>query len=338
MALPPATVWLLGQCMQARGQQEMWMQQRPEMLATLREQAVIQSAESSNRIEGVTIAANRLRPVVLGQTKPMDRPEEELAGYRRALDWIFSRKRHVTLSADVIRKLHAFAQGGASGDAGHFKTRDNEIVEILSNGERHVRFVPTPADQTPPAIDFLCETFVKLSEMEHMPVLPLIGSFIFDLLCIHPFRDGNGRVSRLLTTFLLVQQGFAVCRFVSLERLIEERKEEYYSVLARCSVGWHEGENDIVAWWNFFLSILRQAYTAFAHKVEHAAGRSTKSDLLRQAVMEQVGPFTHADILAMVPAASPQLVKKILREMRREGVVKLSGRGRGAVWEVIRNR
>ena len=203
--MPTATAWLLGECMQARGQQEMWMRQRPEVLEALREQAIIQSAESSNRIEGVTVAASRLRPVVLGKATPLDRPEEELAGYRSASSWVFSRKRRIALSPEVIRKLHLLARGSASGDAGQYKLRDNEIIEILPNGERHVRFIPTSATETPHAVQALCEAYLRARTIEQLPVLPLIATCVFDLLCIHPFRDGNGRVSRLVTTFLLEQ-------------------------------------------------------------------------------------------------------------------------------------
>lgn len=331
--MPPATVWLLGECMQSRGQQEMWMRQRPEVLAALREQAIIQSAESSNRIEGVTVAANRLKPVVLGKARPVNRPEEELAGYRKALDWIFSRKRPAPLSAAVIRKFHEMAQGGASGDAGQFKTRNNEIVEILPDGERRIRFSPTPAKDTPKAVELLCEHYLQAREATRIPILTAISACVFDLLCIHPFRDGNGRISRLLTTFLLMQEGFAVGRYISLERLVEERKEEYYSVLGRCSVGWHEGQNEIAAWWTYFLSILRQAYGEFAQKIETASGGPTKSDLLRRSILEQLGPFTIADVLAMVPSASRQLVKKVLGSMKQEGRVIVTGKGRGAMWE-----
>ncbi len=333
ISISPSTAWLLGECMRARGMEEMWMRQKPEVLESLREQAMIQSAESSNRIEGVTVAAERLRPVVLGKTRPMDRPEEELYGYRKALDWIFSRKRPVALSADVIRKLHALAQGGMIGDAGQFKSRNNEIIEILPNGERRVRFVPTPAEETLPAVETMCEAYVSIREKERIPVLPLIATCIFDLLCIHPFRDGNGRVSRLLTTFLLMQEGFQVSRFISLERLVEDRRDEYYDVLGYCSTGWHDGQNEVDKWWNFFLSVLRRAYMDFARNVEKTSRRSYKSDRVRQAVNDQVGPFTLADILAAVPEASPQLAKTVLRSMKQEGAINLKGRGRGAVWE-----
>ena len=149
LTIPIGTGWLLGACMEARGKQDLWIGQKPEVLEVLREQAIIQSAESSNRIEGIVVAANRLRPLVIGRAKPRDRSEEQLAGYRAALDWTFSRKNRVAVTPDMIRRLHAFAQGGASGDAGEWKKRDNEIVEILPSGEPTLRFVPVSARRRP---------------------------------------------------------------------------------------------------------------------------------------------------------------------------------------------
>jgi Fic family protein len=332
--LPVATGWLLGECMQASGQQELWMQQRPEVLKALREQAVVQSVESSNRIEGVSIAADRLRPVVLGKVKPRDRSEEELAGYRNALDWIFSRKRRIALGPEVILKLHALAQSGMSGDAGKWKNRNNEIIEILPNNERRIRFIPTSAADTPGTIKALCHAYSRIRENERIPALLSIATSVFDLLCIHPFRDGNGRVSRLLTTLLLVQENFHVGRYISLEKIVEERKEEYYQVLAQCSIGWHSGENEILPWWNFFLSVLRNAYGELANKVEHNA-IAPKSDMVRRIILDQVGPFQLSEIAAQIPGSSIPLIKKVLSSMKKDGVLKTTGRGRGAVWEVI---
>jgi Fic family protein len=334
--MPVATGWLLGECMQALGRQELWMRQRPEVLEALREQAMVQSVESSNRIEGVSIAAERLRPVVLGKARPRDRSEEELAGYRKALDWIFTRKRRVTFGPEVVLKLHALAQGGMSGDAGQWKSKDNEIIEILPNSERRVRFVPTSAAATPDAMEALCAAYRHTREEEQISALLIIAACIFDLLCIHPFRDGNGRVSRLVTTFLLMQEGFSVSRYVSLERIVEERKAEYYQVLAQCSKGWHTGQNDIVAWCNFFLSVVRRAYGELAEKVEEKSATAPKSDMVRRVIYTQVGPFALSEIAAQIPAASRQLIKKVLMAMKKEGVIKLTGRGRGAVWEVVR--
>ena len=332
--IPIGTGWLLGACMEARGKQDLWVKQKPEVLAALRDQALIQSAESSNRIEGVTVLANRLRPLVLGGAKPRDRSEEELAGYRRALEWVFSRKGAVSITPEVIRRLHALAQGGHSGDAGEWKQRDNEIVEILPNGERRIRFVPTPARDTPTVIAALCRNYQEACHEESIPLLLIVATFIFDFLCVHPFRDGNGRVSRLATTLLLKAHGFDVVRYVGLERLVEERKDEYYGILHTCSDGWHDGKNVIVPWWNYFLGVLRSGYREFERQVESTGVRPAKSELVRRTVLDQVGRFTLADLGQQAPAASPQLIKKVLAGLKREGKIQLTGRGRGAYWEV----
>jgi Fic family protein len=334
-SIPVGTGWLLGACMEARGKQDLWIRQKPEVLDVLREQAIVQSAESSNRIEGVTIAADRLRPVVVGKVKPRNRSEEELAGYRQALDWIFSRKRRVSATPAVVQRLHALAHGGMSGDAGQWKRRDNEIIQILPNGERKVRFVPTSAKNTPKIMEALCRNYRKACDDERVPPLLVVATFVFDLLCIHPFRDGNGRVSRLATTLLLQSHGFQVARYISLERLVEQSKEDYYSVLADCSRGWHEGRNKIIPWWNYFLSVLRRGYREFERQVESTDARPAKSDLARQTILAQVEQFTLGDLAAQLPAASPQLIKKVLAELKNQGKVRLVGRGRGARWELI---
>lgn len=328
--------------MEARGRQDLWTRRKPEVLAALRERAIVQSVESSNRIEGVTVPANRLRPVVIGKSRPRDRSEEELAGYRRALDWIFSRKGAVKITPDVIRRLHAFAQGGTSfpcklagtGDAGEWKKRDNEIVEITPGGDRRVRFVPVSAKATPGMIGDLCRNYAEACEEAKVPPLLLVPTFVFDFLCIHPFRDGNGRVSRLITTLLLQSHGVHVARYISLERLVEESKANYYRVLGECSEGWHEGRNEILPWWNYELGIVRSAYQELETVVESADGRSAKGDFARRTVLEQVGEFTLADLVAQLPGSSPQLIKKVLAELKSEGLVQLDGRGRGAVWIV----
>jgi Fic family protein len=335
VSIPVGTGWFLGACMEARGKQDLWIRQKPEVLDVLREQAIIQSVESSNRIEGVTIPAHRLRPVVLGKAKPRDRSEEELAGYRQALDWIFSRKRPVSIVPKLIRRLHALAQGGSTGDGGEWKTRDNEIIEILPNGERKIRFVPTSAEHTPKIMDVLCRNYREACDDQLVPPLLIVATFVFDLLCIHPFRDGNGRVSRLATTLLLQSQGFQVARYVSLERLVEQSKEDYYAVLAECSHGWHEGKNELLPWWNYFLSVLRLAYKEFERQVESTQARPAKSDLVRRTVLAQVEQFTLGDLGTQLPSVSPQLIKKILADLKKQGKISLVGRGRGARWEIV---
>jgi Fic family protein len=221
------------------------------------------------------------------------------------------------VTPEAIRRLHALARCGP-------------------NGERSVRFVPVAAKKTPATVEMLCRRYRGAVDQERIPPLLIVATFIFDLLCIHPFRDGNGRVSRLATSLLLRSHGFQVVRYISLERLIEESKEEYYRVLKLCSQGWHEGKNEIIPWWNYFLSTLRSAYKEFEHQVESVEARPAKSDLVRQTVLAQVEKFTLADMAAQLPAASSQLIKKVLAEMKRAGRVHLVGRGRGARWEVVR--
>ncbi len=165
----------------------------------------------------------------------------------------------------------------------------------------------------------------------------ITATFILDLLCIHPFRDGNGRVSRLVTSLLLHSHGFQVTRYISMERLIEDSKEEYYRVLKLCSQGWHEETNEVVPWWNYFLSLLRSAYKEFERQMESVESRPAKSDLVRQTVLAQMGKFTLGDLAAQLPAASPQLIKKVLAVMKEAAQVRLAGRGRGARWEVVRD-
>ena len=335
VSIPISSVWLLGSCMEALGKQELWIRKKPEVLEVLRELAIIQSVESSNRIEGVTVKADRLRPVVLGKVRPGNRSEEELSGYRKALGWIYARKNRIVVSPEVFKKLHYMAQGGISDDAGKWKTKNNEIVELLPNGERRVRFIPTLAEKTPEMVEVLCRNYRKTCEEGNVPILLVIATFILDLLCIHPFRDGNGRVSRLMTTLLLMENGFEVGRFVSLERIVEENKEDYYRILEKCSRGWHDGTNEITPWWNYFLGILQRAYGEFELLMESTESRPAKSDIVRHTILNQIERFTLADLTAQIPSVSPQLIKKILSELKNQGKINLEGRGRGARWEVI---
>ena len=335
VAFPISTVWLHGSCMEAKGKQDLWMQQKPEVLETLREQAIIHSVESSNRIEGVTVPPDRLRPIVLGRSKPRDRSEEELVGYRRALKWIFSRKRAVPVNPQTILHLHSLAQGGHTGDAGKWKSRDNEIIEILPNGERRVRFRPPSARKTPGLVDRLCSSYAHVCDEEIIPTLVTVATFVFDFLCIHPFRDGNGRVSRLLTTLLLQQHGFFVGRYVSLERMIEESKEDYYRILEECSLGWHGGRAEVVPWWNFFMSILHRAYRELGDRIESTSVISSKTDLVHRAISNQIGEFSLGEFQAACPAVSVQLIKKTLAALKKDGRIRVKGRGRGARWELI---
>jgi Fic family protein len=335
LQVPIETGWLLASCMEARGKQDLWTKQKPEVLKALRDQAIVQSVESSNRIEGVTVDARRLRPLVLGSARPQDRPEEEIAGYRKALDWIFTSRRPIEVSPKTILRLHSLARGGMSGDAGKWKSKDNEIIEIRPDGERVVRFIPTSAKETPGAVENLCREYLEAAERKSLPQLLLIGAFVLDFLCIHPFRDGNGRVSRLLTTLLLEKDGFVVARFISLERLIEENREGYYQSLHQSSQGWHDSSNDIVPWWSFFLFIISRAYREFAEAVESREAGPGKTELVREVVMGMEGDFSLAEIRARLPSLSEQLIRKVFQQLKAEGRLRLTGHGRSARWEKV---
>jgi Fic family protein len=331
--IPVSTSWLLASCMEARGKQDLWKRQKPELLKALRDQAIVQSVESSNRIEGVTVDANRLRPLVLGNARPQDRSEEEIAGYGKALDWIFTSRRPIQIVPSTILKMHSLAQGGMTGDAGKWKSRDNEIIEIRPDGERVVRFVPTSAKKTSGAIEGLCHEYREAAELKSLPELLLVGSFVLDLLCIHPFRDGNGRVSRLMTTLLLEQNGFVVSKYISLERLIEESRDSYYQSLFESSQGWHDSNHDVAPWWDFFLSIVNRAYREFSEAVESREAGPGKTALVREVIMGMEGQFSLSEIRAQLPSVSEQLIRRVLQQMKIDGRLKLEGHGRGARWE-----
>jgi Fic family protein len=259
LALPVSSVWLVGDVAEAKGRQDLYLDKPPEILTSLRETALVQSVESSNRFEGVTVAPDRLRPLVLEDARPRDRSEEEIQGYRRALELIHAEAKSLSITPELLQRLHATIQEG-SGDAGQWKQVDNEIIELREGAPPFVRFRPVKVAETPAAVEELCLLYRHALNQSLAPPLVAVATLVLDFLCIHPFRDGNGRISRLLTLLALYQHGYEVGRYVSLERLVEESHGEYYDVLHRSSEGWHEGRHDLIPWLSFFLSILKRAY------------------------------------------------------------------------------
>ncbi len=259
LQLPLSAIWLLTDIAEAKGRQALQAQGSPEVLTSLREAALIQSVESSNRIEGVTVAPDRLRPLVLENARPRDRSEEEIQGYRRALELIHTGPRDLAITPEILQRLHSTIQEG-SGDAGQWKRVNNEIVEIREGAPPVVRFRPVAVAATPAAVEELCLLYRHTLNQSLAPPLVAVAALVFDFLCIHPFRDGNGRISRLLTLLALYQHGFEVGRYISLERLVEESREDYYEVLRLSSQGWHEGQHDLLPWLHYFLTILKRAY------------------------------------------------------------------------------
>lgn len=335
--LPLSTVWLLEELAEAKGRQSLYERQSPQILRALRELALVESAESSNRIEGVTVEHDRLKPLVLGKSKPRDRSEEEIVGYRRALSWVHTDYEKIVIEPKTIKRLHALAQGGTSGDAGEWKKTPNEIIQIYPDGRREVRFRPVAPEKVSPAIEELCTAYRH--SFDQLKVTPLLAAacFILDFLCIHPFRDGNGRVSRLLTLLCFYHHGYRVGRYISHERIVEQTKESYYEVLQKSSAGWQEGKHDLFPWFNYLLSTLRMAYREFEERAERERPqRGSKADLVAYALEHVTTPFGIADVERLCPNVSRDMIRVVMNRWRNEGRLKILGRGRDARWKRLK--
>ena len=331
-ALPVSSVWLMTDIAESKGRQDLYARHAPQLLEVLRQTALVQSVESSNRIEGVTVAPDRLVPLVIGNAEPRDRPEEEIRGYRRALDLIHTSASDLPVTPDLLRRLHRLIQEG-SGDAGQWKQVDNEIVELREGAPPLVRFRPVSVAETPAAVEELCLSYRHTLNQSEAPPLLAIAALVFDFLCIHPFRDGNGRVSRLLTLLALYQHGFVVGRYVSLERLVEEARADYYEVLRRSSEGWHGGKHDLLPWLNHFLAILKRAYRELEERTgELQRPRGAKTALVESAVAAFPAEFSLADVERASPGVSRDMVRRVLQRLQRESRVECMGLGPGARW------
>ncbi len=332
--LPAPTVWMLESLAEYKGKEELYTVQAPQLLQRLRETAIIQSAESSNRIEGVTVDRERLRPLVLGNTAPRDRSEEEVAGYRAALDLIHRDPAALSVTPDLILRLHAVAQGGMSGDAGEWKKRPNDIIEIAPDGRRTVRFSPLAPALVPAAVAELCDAYGDLMTAGRTSPLVAAAAFVLDFLCIHPFRDGNGRVSRLATLLLSYQGGYGVGRYISIERIVEETKESYYAALKASSDGWHTGEHDLLPWANYLFSTLRTAYREFGERAHSATTpRGSKSEQIEAALEAMPALFSMSEMERACPNASREMIRIVMRRWKEAGRIVSTGRGRDARWK-----
>ena len=333
LRLPLGTVWMLENLAESKGRQDLFEAQAPQILKALREMAFVESAESSNRIEGVTVGRGRLRPLVLGDSQPRDRSEQEIVGYRKALSWIHTEHEHIEIDPKTIRRLHEMAQGGTIGGAGEWKKKQSDIIEIFPDGSRRVRFYTLPPKNVPDAMEELCLAYRHA--VDQLNVTPLLATacLVLDFLCIHPFRDGNGRVSRLITLLALYHHGHPVGRYISHERIVEQTKESYYEVLKGSSHGWHEEEHDIFPWFNYLLSTLRTAYREFEDRAgRQRPVRGAKSELIEYALKHVTGPFGIADIERLCPNVSREMIRKVMNRWRSEGRLEMLGKGRDARW------
>jgi Fic family protein len=331
--IPTATSWYLADLGEAKGKQELFTKQSPQKLKVLREHALIESAVSSNRIEGVVVDEKRIATVVFGKTHLKDRDEEEIRSYRTALDWIHSDGAGIPISEKTILKLHQMSRGEI-WDAGKYKEKEVDIIEKLPGGGEKIRFKTVNPRQTP---DFTVELVQYWQDaLKEKTVHPLIalGAFNLDFLCIHPFRDGNGRVSRLLLLLQCYVLGYEAGRYISLERLIEQNKERYYDTLEQSSRGWHEGKHDPWPYINYLLYILKTAYNEFENRVgEIKSPRGSKTEFITAAIDAFEKDFTMADVENKCPGVSRDMIRTVLRHLQELKKVECLGRGPGAKWK-----
>lgn len=334
--IPMSIVRLIAQVEEYKGRQQLYTQQSPQVLEALRHVAMIQSTESSNRIEGITVSAKKLEELIADKVTPANRSEGEVAGYRDVLATIHASFSHIPVSPNTILQFHRDLYKFVASEGGHWKQSDNAIEEVHLDGTRFVRFVPVSAVLTPIAMEELCENLKRYTQAQDSVSLLFIATFILDFLCIHPFRDGNGRMGRLLTLLLLYQDGYVVGRYISLERIIEESKESYYDTLAFSSREWHEGKHTLYPWWEYFIGIMLAAYREFENRVGMiSTGRGAKTVLVRQMVERFVGDFTIAELMKICPAVSRDMIRTVVEQMRNEGKIECLGPGRSARWHRI---
>lgn len=334
LRLTPLQATALKKIGEFQGKQALFARQTPEILESMRRVARIESTESSNRIEGVTAPRARVEAIVQDETRPQDRSEQEIAGYRDSLEMIHESAQYMAMSVPTVRQLHSMMYRYMAEDGGDWKRVDNKIVETDPDGNiTRIRFEPTSAAETPDAMETFVKNYdlaIQHGDLEPLIVIPLA---ILDFLCVHPFKDGNGRMSRLLTLLLLYHHDYQVGRYISLERIVEESKESYYEALRRSSQGWHESQHDPEPWINYFWGILIRAYGEFEERVGEIRTRKlSKTEQIRMAVDRRVGPFAISDVERELPHISRDMIKLVLRDLKDEGLITLQGKGRGARW------
>lgn len=331
--LPARVVNALAEIEAGRGRQEAFKRQNPMVLETLREVAVVQSVEASNAIEGITAPHKRVRELALEKTTPQNRSEAEIAGYRRVLTEIHTNAQNIPFTENVLKQFHGWLYSFTNRPAGDYKKGENEVIETHPDGAEIIRFKPVGSGEAPGAMGELQERFDSAWNAAEYHPLTLLSAWVFDFLMIHPFQDGNGRMSRLATSLLLYRGNYEVGRYVSWEKLINDSRDTYYEALERSTAGWHEGAHDLTPWLDYFFGVLIASYREFESRAETVARRGSKSEAVRRFVKTAVSDaFTIADIREVVPNVSDRQIGKVLRELRKAGVIELEQEGRNARW------
>ncbi|NEG89936.1 Fic family protein [Bifidobacterium aerophilum] len=342
--LTPHIARLLTTIHEAKGRQNVQIDMRPEAVRTLVDVARIQSTDASNRIEGIATSDRRLNALMLKTVTPRNRDEEEIAGYRDVLALIHDNHDYIPLTPNVILQLHRdLFRHTPLAFGGRFKDSDNVIVERSTDGTQTVRFAPPSALMTPELITRACDAFNEAVGNEHVDPLLAIAMFTFDFTCIHPFNDGNGRMSRLLTLLLMYRNGFEIGKYISIEHIIEQTKDTYYDALAASTRGWNDSVNDYAPFAQYLLGTILTAYREFDERIGqlitptgagtdgHPGTATTKPSSERRiaALFERtLSPMSKADVLAQLPDISVSTVERTLKRMLDAGEITKIGAGR----------
>ncbi len=326
--LTPEIVALLSQIHEHKGALTLVTKTNADTLTQLIDIAKIQSTEASNRIEGIRTSDERLRKLVLDKTTPQTRSEHEIAGYRDVLNTIHESHEYIPPKPTLILQLHRdLYKFSAMTAGGAYKITDNVIEETDATGRRFVRFEPTPAWETPEAMDRLCQALADTLKEPAVDPLLVIPMFILDFLCIHPFNDGNGRMSRLLTLLLLYRAGYSVGKYISIEKLIEQSKESYYETLRLSDRGWHENTNDYLPFIRYLLGVILAAYREFDDRARLLTAEGvSKPDRIRSVIRDTLGKITKSELMAQCPDISQVTIQRTLNDLVKSGeVIKLGG-------------
>lgn len=335
--LTPEIVSYLTQIHEFKGEQTLFIEAKADALNQLVEIAKIQSTEASNKIEGIYTSDERLRALVRDTTRPKTRSEREIAGYRDVLNTIHESHDYIPPKPSIFLQLHRDLYKFEGYDiGGKYKTVDNVIEEEDTIGNTFIRFRPVPAWETPAAVEALCAAFEQAMGSEQIDPLLLIPMFILDFLCIHPFNDGNGRMSRLLTALLLYRSGFYVGKYVSLEAKIAKNKDLYYEALAAAQPGWHDGTEDVVPFIKYLLGTILAAYKDFEDRMALVEIKLPALEMVRRASHNKIGRFNKQDIRELCPTLSDSSIEGALRKLVASGELRKEGKGKNTCYFGVR--
>lgn len=318
----------IAQIHEYKGRQELYLKQTPDTLDRLIEVAKIQSTEASNEIEGIRTTSTRLKQLCAEKTAPRNRDEKEIMGYRDVLNTIHESYEYIPIRSSYILQFHRdLYKYSEKGIGGSFKNTQNYITATDAQGNSVVLFTPLPPYETPGAIDTICESLTRALDTQELDPLILIPVFIHDFLCIHPFNDGNGRMSRLLTTLLLYRSGYVVGKYISLESKIAKNKDLYYDTLEQCQQGWHEGAEDPTPFIKYLLGTILAAYREFEERVELVGEKLSALEIVHRAAYGKVGKITKTDLMELCPTLSKSSVEASIKKLVTQGYLVMHGKG-----------